>query len=218
MPKSKKSTRDHLLHTAGELFAQCGYEGVSTRTIAERAGVKLSGIHYHFGSKEKLYAAALQLAVESDVCTDFSSVIAENPKLLNSREGLAEIIRTTVFRGFFDVFEKTENPEWMQQFVIREILAPSSVFGIIDDAIIKPDIEGARLVYLAVKPDATVTEMNGWLDMFHSQIFLYVMAKDALEVVRGKGSMDTEFYRGVARLLARAMIFELELPLPKDLQ
>jgi len=219
MAEKKPNTKEHLLQTAGELFALHGFEPVSTRMIAEAAGVKLSAIHYHYGSKEKLYVVALTYAVEYDACADFSSVIAENPALFETREGRAEIIRTTVYRTFYDHFKgDMDIPAWTTQLVVRELVKPSAVFSLFADTIIKPDIEAAERIYRASRPDATEIEVTAWIDILHSQIFLYVMAKDALEILRGEGSMDSNFFQGVARVVARAMILELELPLPRDLQ
>lgn len=217
MGENKLKTKEHLVHSAGELFALHGFESVSTRMIAEVSGVKLSAIHYHFGSKEKLYVAALSYAVAHDPCADFSSIIAENSALFFTQEGRAEIIKTTVFRSFYDHF-KGDSAAWTTQMVVRELMKPSSLFPLFVDVVVKPDVEAAARLYLASKANASTTEITAWIDILHSQIFLYVMAKEALEVMRGEGSMDANFYRGVARVVARAMILELELPLPEDLQ
>jgi len=55
-----EETRSRILETALELFAASGFEGASTRTIAERAGVNLPAIQYYFGSKEGLYRAVIE--------------------------------------------------------------------------------------------------------------------------------------------------------------
>lgn len=52
-------TRRRLIETAIEVFATHGYDGTSTRLLAERAGVNLPAIQYHFGSKEGLYRAVV---------------------------------------------------------------------------------------------------------------------------------------------------------------
>lgn len=217
MSEVRTNTREHLLEKGGELFAGLGYEGVSTRMIADAAGVKVSAIHYHYGSKEKLYLAALQFAVEYDSCADFSSVIAENPVLMETPEGRGEIIRTTVFRSFYDHF-KEEVPFWTTQLVVRELMKPSALFPVFADTVVKPDLEAAEQLCRLSKPGVNQAEITAWIDILHSQIFLYVMAKDALEVIRGEHSMNSSFYQSVARVVARAMILELELPLPHDLQ
>ena len=52
-----EDTRRRILETALDLFAAQGYEGASTRQIAEGAGVNLPAIQYYFGNKEGLYRA-----------------------------------------------------------------------------------------------------------------------------------------------------------------
>jgi AcrR family transcriptional regulator len=52
--------RTSLLDAAEARLRQHGYAGLSTRKIAEAAGVPLSQIHYHFGSKEALMLALLE--------------------------------------------------------------------------------------------------------------------------------------------------------------
>jgi len=55
-----EDTRRRLIETAIEIFAIHGYEGASTRALAERAGVNLPAIQYYFGNKEGLYRAAVE--------------------------------------------------------------------------------------------------------------------------------------------------------------
>lgn len=49
------SGRSALLQAALSLFAERGFEGTSTRAIAERAGVPQGLIRHHFGSKDGLF-------------------------------------------------------------------------------------------------------------------------------------------------------------------
>ena len=59
-----EDTRRRILDTALEVFAAEGYEGASTRVLAERAGVNLPAIQYYFGSKEGLYRAVIDSIIE----------------------------------------------------------------------------------------------------------------------------------------------------------
>ncbi len=54
-----EDTRRRILEAALDIFAAEGYEGASTRQLAERAGVNLPAIQYYFGSKEGLYRAVI---------------------------------------------------------------------------------------------------------------------------------------------------------------
>src|SRR2546429_8508046 len=52
-------TRAQVLDAARDELAERGYTGTTTRSIAERAGVQLSLVHYHFGGKRQLLVAVL---------------------------------------------------------------------------------------------------------------------------------------------------------------
>jgi AcrR family transcriptional regulator len=54
------STKARILLAAEEVFARRGFAGASTREIASKAGVNISSLHYHWESKETLYAAVLR--------------------------------------------------------------------------------------------------------------------------------------------------------------
>jgi TetR/AcrR family transcriptional regulator len=53
-------TREKLVDAALEVFAARGFDGATTRTIAERAGVALAALPYHFETKEALWRAAAE--------------------------------------------------------------------------------------------------------------------------------------------------------------
>jgi AcrR family transcriptional regulator len=49
-----------LLEAAKKMLRQKGYSGISTRDVAAAAGVPLSQIHYHFGSKQGMMLALFE--------------------------------------------------------------------------------------------------------------------------------------------------------------
>lgn len=56
----KPETGVTLLEAAKKVLRQNGYAGLSTRDVAAAAGVPLSQIHYHFGSKQGLVLALFE--------------------------------------------------------------------------------------------------------------------------------------------------------------
>ena len=54
-----RDTRDKILDAATRLFAASDSRGASLRAIAREAGVNSALIHYHFGSREGLFEAAI---------------------------------------------------------------------------------------------------------------------------------------------------------------
>ncbi len=51
---------ERLIQAAVTLFAQHGFDAISTGAIASAAGLTQSMVHYHFGTKEKLWKAAVE--------------------------------------------------------------------------------------------------------------------------------------------------------------
>ncbi|HET8667689.1 MAG TPA: TetR/AcrR family transcriptional regulator [Terriglobales bacterium] len=58
---SAEDRRNQILETATDLFARQGYEGTTTRQIAEKAHVNEAIIFRHFPSKDELYWAVIEL-------------------------------------------------------------------------------------------------------------------------------------------------------------
>lgn len=54
-------TRELILEAALECFATRGFHGASMRDIGSVSGVPFGAINYHYGSKEELYFAAIEL-------------------------------------------------------------------------------------------------------------------------------------------------------------
>lgn len=50
--------RERMLHAALDVFGRHGFDGATTRMLANRASMNLGAIPYYFGSKEDLYAQA----------------------------------------------------------------------------------------------------------------------------------------------------------------
>lgn len=57
--ESRPPTVDRILQAARDCLGADGFSAFSTRAVADRAGVPLSQIHYHFGSKQQLLLRVL---------------------------------------------------------------------------------------------------------------------------------------------------------------
>lgn len=70
-----KATRQRLLDAAVALVSEVGWGGVSTRLVAERAGVAPGVVHYHFPSVTDLLVAA-GLGFTGDLLDGFAAELA----------------------------------------------------------------------------------------------------------------------------------------------
>ena len=61
MTKAERAleTRERILRAACEVIAEIGFENISMRKVAEHAGVSKALLHYHFDTREKLFAEAM---------------------------------------------------------------------------------------------------------------------------------------------------------------
>ncbi len=62
--RGSEVVRDALINAAIGEFAAHGFDGASTRSIAEAAGAHQSQIAYHFDSKEELWRRCLELLLD----------------------------------------------------------------------------------------------------------------------------------------------------------
>lgn len=59
---ASEQTRARLLAAAREVFSQHGFQGATVREICCRAEANVAAVNYHFGSKDGLFAEALNFA------------------------------------------------------------------------------------------------------------------------------------------------------------
>lgn len=57
-------TREAILDAACRVIADVGFERIRMRMVAEAAGVSTAALHYHFATREKLFAEALRYSFE----------------------------------------------------------------------------------------------------------------------------------------------------------
>jgi AcrR family transcriptional regulator len=125
--------RERLIVAAARLFADQGFDAVSTRALAQAAEVNLSAITYHFGGKENLYQAVIQRFVD-----DLEPHRQRMITLLGEGVAAAEDDRRALARlagafvaGLIGFLLSGELPRWRIQLMLREITQPSAAFEIV---------------------------------------------------------------------------------------
>ncbi len=93
-----REVRQRLLQAAAELIAERGWTAVSTRMLAERAGVAPGVVHYHFSSMQAVLVEAAVAATRS-LAAQMGPVLAA--------AGSAEEVLTVLF-GMLDAYTGTD--------------------------------------------------------------------------------------------------------------
>jgi hypothetical protein len=76
--KDPESMKAKILKVARRVFGEYGFHGTTTRLIAQKTGIDISTLHYHWGDKANLYEAVIL-----DITDDLKSQLAEVEKLIH---------------------------------------------------------------------------------------------------------------------------------------
>jgi AcrR family transcriptional regulator len=99
--------RERVILAAEKLFALNGYDGVSFRDLTAAAGVSLSAIHYHFGSKEALLSEIF--ARGAALLTKRRSELLDAARRYGGRPPSLESILDAFLRPAFEVTHGDRN-------------------------------------------------------------------------------------------------------------
>ena len=99
MQKRAVETRNKILSAAVELFAAGGMKGTSVDLIAASAGINKQRIYAYFGSKEKLFIAALTSV--------FKAAEPFSLSMLEEAEKHPENLTAVLLESFYKLHEKT---------------------------------------------------------------------------------------------------------------
>ena len=116
-------TRSAIVSAARGCLLADGYANLSTRRVAEAAGVPLSQIHYHFGSKRQLILAVLE--AETARLLERQREMFDAPEPLWVRwERACEFLDTDVESGYVRILQEMIAAGWSDPEVaaaVREI-------------------------------------------------------------------------------------------------
>jgi AcrR family transcriptional regulator len=149
------ATRARLLAAALRVFAELGFRGGSLREICRRAGVNGAMANYHFGSKRRLYAAAVREAVlrlQRRTGTEPDARPVRSPTEARARllERIGSIASgLLVPRG---------SPESL--LLHRELAEPTAALDAVVEDLVRPRFEALRAAVRALSPGASEREVT----------------------------------------------------------
>jgi AcrR family transcriptional regulator len=122
--KAAVDTRMVIIEAARRRLLADGYAGMSTRKVAEEAGVPLSQLHYHFGSKGGLILALF--AEENERRLERQSrMYAEGTPLWQRYERACDFLEDDLDSGYVRVLQEMIAAGWSNDAIgdsVRELL------------------------------------------------------------------------------------------------
>jgi AcrR family transcriptional regulator len=108
---TEPDTAGAILAAAREQLLIDGYSGLSTRKVAQRAGVPLSQVHYHFGSKGGMVLALLESENRRRLARQ-AGMYAQNLPLWRRYEQACDFLEDDLESGFVRVLQEMIAAGW----------------------------------------------------------------------------------------------------------
>ena len=124
MPGPAVDTRANIMRAAHNRLLADGYAGLSTRKVAEEAGVPLSQLHYHFGSKQGLILALLEEENRRRLDRQ-TNMYAEDAPLWKRYERACDFLEDDLDSGYVRVLQEMIAAGWSNGEVgqaVRELI------------------------------------------------------------------------------------------------
>ena len=179
-------TRERLLKTALQFFAERGFDATSVRDLAAAAGVNLGAVNYYFGSKENLRLEAFRYGLEPMVrMLDDTKTYLEEARRKGSMAAAEEALRKYV-RRFLQEILTVNSAHW--SLLMREFTAPSSAFEMVIRVYFEPQDAVLLGILRLLMPKVAAHTLTFCLGSIMSQC-LHV--RNSAPVVRSTLKLDT---------------------------
>ena len=135
-----ETTRQRLIDAALQVFGEFGFEGASTRMLADKADANLAAIPYHFGSKEGLYRAAAQYIV--DRMAQHTAPLLEQIEHALRKGPLPRSQALELMHNYTDmlvaILVGLREADGWAAFIMREQLQPGAAFDVLYEGMMRP--------------------------------------------------------------------------------
>ena len=113
-------TRMRIIDATRSRLLADGYAGLSTRKVAEEAGVPLSQLHYHFGSKGGLIMALFEMENEQRLARQ-TRMYAEDRPLWQRYEQACDYLEDDLESGYVRVLQEMLAAGWSNPEIGRAV-------------------------------------------------------------------------------------------------
>jgi AcrR family transcriptional regulator len=122
--RGTSATRESIVEAARRRLLEDGFARLSTRSVADAAGVPLSQLHYHFGSKQQLILDVLEAEDARRVARQ-TAMYAEDRPLWQRYEQACDLLEDDLDSGYVRVLQEMIAAGWSDPAIgarVRELL------------------------------------------------------------------------------------------------
>ena len=188
-------TRQRLLEAAGEVFAEHGFRGATIRDICKRADANVAAVNYHFGDKERLYAAAVRYAHGCSAGNILDANLAPDATPHQRLKTFARAMLTGLLNS--------GKPAWHGKLMAREMAEPTVVLQQIADEGVRPRLKIlSEIVRSVIGADAPQDVVHRAARSIVGQMLFYHFARPMLERVFPDEKFDASAVDALAEHVA----------------
>lgn len=203
--KDLSNSRDALIAAAERLFVERGFAAVSTREIADEAGVNLGAIQYHFGSKGKLFVETIRQMMERNACA--SAQLFNIGSADTVAQGALQLYRFVEM--YLDHMLRPCGPQ-VCRLVFREILSDTSsdreMFEALLESVVehfsRPLVTSLSAIVRAVSPELSEAQISLSTHAILGQCSFYVTHGPFIEKMSGRRFADAPLFDELVRQVA----------------
>ena len=206
-PNTRPDARQRLILAGIEIFAEYGFNGTTTRMLADRAEANLSAIPYYFRSKEGLYLATVEYIADV-LGTQLDPFLAKIQEMADQNLD-AETARTLLQEGLATmVAVMCGDPATMpfSQIILREQMAPSDAFDVIFPRVMNRILNAFALLIAAITGESDERQCNLQAVLFMGQIMVWRAGRaTVMRRIGMEGYTDPEIAEIQETVFSRAM-------------
>lgn len=178
----KLGTKKRLIQAGIEIFAANGFNGTTTRMLAEKANANLSAIPYHFQSKEGLYLAVFE-HISDRISTNLDTTLCKVNDLApppNHDPEKARSLLQEFLTAEIEFVCGSPEAELFAQIILREQMSPSSAFDIIYPKNIKPILDALSRIIAMITGETIQRTTLFQAFIIMGQIIMFRAARETI--------------------------------------
>lgn len=173
------TTKQRLLETAGQVFAERGFEQATVREICRRAKTNIASVNYHFRDKEGLYADVLAYGAQQ-------AVDAFPPDLgLGPNPSTEEQLHAFIYSFLCRFLKKDQRTSWYSTLCAHEIVTPTNALDRVVRQVIRPLAERLDTIVQLLIPQASAEEVGRYAMSIVGQCLFYHHGRPVIERLNG---------------------------------
>lgn len=206
-----------MVEAAGQLAAEVGFSNVSTRAIAERAGENIGSIHYHFGSKEKLFEQVIRKAIRRAKENPVSDVLKPFEDRLDSPQVQSQAVRAVVHRYIKIVFNP-DAPKWHKRVIYQVLIFSNPLKSILMKEMGEPDSRSIANLVKKINPKLSQEDALLHTFIIQAPIIFHSHFIDPILGMLEKEDYGSEYLQKMEDIITGQTQMLLALPTDKKIE